>query len=58
MNAKIPPNSDILSWDPENMDTYWQQCRQFDTRSLNTYKADKNNVWYPFIKKPEQSSKK
>jgi len=42
MKTKIPPNSEILNWDPENMETYWQQCQQFDTRPLTCF--EKNNV--------------
>ena len=34
MAIQIPRDSEIMSWDPENMDTYWQQCRRFDTRSM------------------------
>jgi len=41
MRLKTPPNSEILNWDPENMEAYWQQCRQFDTRSLSDYEKYK-----------------
>ncbi len=34
-----PINSEIMSWDPENMDAYWQQCRYFDTRSISARKS-------------------
>ena len=34
MAIQIPRDSEIMSWDPENMDTYWQQCRRFDTRPM------------------------
>ncbi len=34
MTIQIPRDSEIMSWDPENMDTYWRQCRKFDTRSM------------------------
>lgn len=31
-----PFNSEIMSWDPENMETYWQQCRRYDSRPFDT----------------------
>ena len=34
MAIQIPRDSEIMSWDPENMDTYWQQCRRFDTSPM------------------------
>jgi hypothetical protein len=34
MATQIPRDSEIMSWDPENMETYWQQCRNFDTRPI------------------------
>jgi len=34
MSIQIPGDSEIMSWDPENMESYWQQCRQFDTRPI------------------------
>ena len=34
MTIQIPRDSEIMNWDPENMETYWQQCRNYDTRSL------------------------
>lgn len=34
MTVQIPRDSEIMNWDPENMDTYWQQCRKFDTRPM------------------------
>lgn len=30
----IPKNEEVLSWDPENMERYWQQCHQFDSLPL------------------------
>jgi len=34
MATRIPRDSEIMNWDPENMETYWQQCRCFDTRPI------------------------
>ena len=34
MTMKVPRDSEIMSWDPEEMETYWQQCRSYDTRSI------------------------
>ncbi len=34
MVSRIPKDSEIMSWDPENMESYWQQCRRFDTRPI------------------------
>ena len=36
MNALIPKDAEIMSWDPENMDSYWSQCKQVDTRPFDT----------------------
>jgi len=36
MNYITPKNTDILSWDPEDMDSYWHQCRAFDNRPYDT----------------------
>jgi len=30
MKSYIPKDHRVLSWDPENMDTYWRQCKKFD----------------------------
>ncbi len=30
----VPRDSEIMSWDPENMEAYWLQCRKYDTRSI------------------------
>ncbi|MDQ7048832.1 MAG: hypothetical protein Q9M92_04525 [Enterobacterales bacterium] len=43
MKTMTPPNSEILNWDPENMETYWKQCRQFDTSPLTCYEKNKAN---------------
>jgi len=34
MSIQTPRDSEIMSWDPENMETYWQQCRSYDTRAI------------------------
>jgi len=36
MNTLIPKDTEIMSWDPENMDSYWSQCRQVDSRPFDT----------------------
>ncbi len=36
MNARSPRDSEIMSWDPENMETYWRQCRLYDSRPYDT----------------------
>jgi hypothetical protein len=33
--AYIPKDAQLLSWDPENMERYWQQCQQFDQYNLD-----------------------
>ena len=30
MKTYLPKDEQILSWDPENMDKYWEQCQIFD----------------------------
>lgn len=34
MSIQIPKDSEIMSWDPENIESYWRQCRRFDTRPM------------------------
>lgn len=34
MVVRISKDSEIMSWDPENMDTYWQQSRKYDSRPI------------------------
>ena len=42
MKLFIPKDDRVFEWDPENMDTYWQQCKKFDRfPKLNATKADK-----------------
>ena len=36
MTTKKTGDSEIMSWDPENMDKYWRQCRHYDTSPLIT----------------------
>ncbi len=36
MKAYIPNDHRVLSWDPENMEQYWQLCKKYD------FVADKN----------------
>ena len=31
----IPKDESFLSWDPENMDKYWSQCKQYDSHPLS-----------------------
>jgi len=42
MSIQTPRDSDIMSWDPENMETYWQQCRNYDTRSIMSCRANQS----------------
>jgi hypothetical protein len=30
MQTLWPKNDNILNWDPENMDKYWELCSSFD----------------------------
>ncbi|TQV81516.1 hypothetical protein [Aliikangiella coralliicola] len=30
MKTYLPKDEKIMSWDPENMDKYWEQCQTFD----------------------------
>lgn len=39
-----PRDSEIMSWDPESMETYWQQCRSYDTRSHDTSSIMSNGI--------------
>lgn len=42
MKLFIPKDDRVFEWDPENMDTYWRQCKQFDEfPKLNGAKAEK-----------------
>ena len=39
MNSKqikiyIPRDEMLLTWDPENMDKYWSQCKLYDSHPL------------------------
>ena len=36
MEILQPKDSEILNWDPENMDEYWSQCSSFDSRANDT----------------------
>lgn len=31
----IPKDENVFSWDPENMETYWQQCNLYDYYPLS-----------------------
>ncbi|MCW8876809.1 MAG: hypothetical protein OQK51_07105 [Kangiellaceae bacterium] len=42
MRLFIPKDDQVFDWDPENMDTYWRQCKKFDRfPKLSEAKADK-----------------
>ncbi|MGX5202492.1 hypothetical protein [Aliikangiella sp. IMCC44632] len=30
MQKQWPKDENILSWDPEHMENYWELCRQYD----------------------------
>ena len=30
MKIVIPRDHKVFGWDPENMETYWRQCRKYD----------------------------
>jgi hypothetical protein len=30
----IPRDETLFSWDPENMDKYWSQCKEYDSHPL------------------------
>ena len=34
MQTYWPKDDEIFGWDPENMETYWEQCRRFDQASI------------------------
>lgn len=35
MQTYWPKDDEIFSWDPENMDKYWELCRKFDQASTS-----------------------
>ena len=36
MASLRPKDTDIMSWDPENMEAYWAHCARFDKRPNET----------------------
>jgi len=57
MTMQIPPDSDIMSWDPENMETYWQQCRSYDTRSIMSVRSSQTLSQLAFNKMLQRFAK-
>jgi len=61
MTIQLPKDTDILSWDPEDMDTYWRQCRSYDSRPHDTRsimgnslnQADSQNAFRLMLKRIE-----
>ena len=37
MKIYLAKDQEIFSWDPENMDKYWQQCQLFDAYPLGHF---------------------
>ena len=33
---KLPSNTEILSWDPDDMEAYWAQNQRYDERPFDT----------------------